>query len=54
MEIRDRRCAIEHALTNAKAEDLVVVAGKGHEDTQEIKGVKYPFRDIDVVEGFLG
>jgi UDP-N-acetylmuramoyl-L-alanyl-D-glutamate--2,6-diaminopimelate ligase len=53
-EIRDRRCAIEHALTNAKAEDLVVIAGKGHEDTQEIKGVKYPFRDIDVVEGFLG
>lgn len=54
MEIRDRRCAIEHALTNAKGKDLVVVAGKGHEDTQEIKGVKYPFRDIDVVEGFLG
>ena len=54
MKIRDRRRAIEHALTNAKAEDLVVIAGKGHEDTQEIKGVKYPFRDIDVVEGFLG
>jgi UDP-N-acetylmuramoyl-L-alanyl-D-glutamate--2,6-diaminopimelate ligase len=54
MEIPDRRCAIEHALTHAKAGDLVVIAGKGHEDTQEIQGVKYPFKDSDVVKEILG
>ena len=41
----DRRKAIHFALAHAAAGDSVVVCGKGHETTQEIKGVKYPFDD---------
>ena len=45
----DRAKAIAYALTNAAEGDVVVIAGKGHETTQEIKGVKYPFDDREVV-----
>ena len=48
----DRRKAIEFALANAAADDVVIIAGKGHETTQEIKGVKHPFDDREVVRGF--
>ena len=48
----DRRKAIERALTDAKRGDVVIVAGKGHETTQEIAGVKYPFDDREVVRAF--
>jgi len=48
----DRRKAIELALAQAGAEDVVVIAGKGHETTQEIKGVKHPFDDREVVRSF--
>ena len=41
----DRRRAIFHALKCAEAGDTVVVCGKGHEKTQEIKGVRQPFDD---------
>ena len=41
----DRRRAILFALSRAEAGDTVVVCGKGHETTQEIKGVKHPFDD---------
>lgn len=37
--------AIHWTLATAKASDVVLIAGKGHEDYQEIKGVKYPFSD---------
>jgi UDP-N-acetylmuramoyl-L-alanyl-D-glutamate--2,6-diaminopimelate ligase len=47
--IRNRREAIVWALERAGAGDIVLIAGKGHEDTQEIQGQKYPFRDRDVV-----
>jgi UDP-N-acetylmuramoyl-L-alanyl-D-glutamate--2,6-diaminopimelate ligase len=47
--ISERNRAIEHALASARKGDLVLVAGKGHETTQEIQGVKYPFSDRDVV-----
>ena len=50
----DRRKAIEYALRNAKEGDFVVIAGKGHETTQEIKGVKYPFDDREMVRDFVG
>jgi UDP-N-acetylmuramoyl-L-alanyl-D-glutamate--2,6-diaminopimelate ligase len=50
----DRRAAIYYALANAAADDVVVIAGKGHETTQEIKGVKHPFDDREVVRGFGG
>jgi UDP-N-acetylmuramoyl-L-alanyl-D-glutamate--2,6-diaminopimelate ligase len=48
----DRRKAIFYALSNAKADDTVVVCGKGHETTQEVKGVKYPFDDREVCREF--
>jgi MurE/MurF fusion protein len=43
----DRRQAIAHALREAADEDVVVIAGRGHEDYQEIAGVKHPFSDLD-------
>ena len=48
----DRKKAIEFALANAAEGDVVVIAGKGHETTQEIKGVKHPFDDREVVRAF--
>ncbi|HEY6132742.1 MAG TPA: UDP-N-acetylmuramoyl-L-alanyl-D-glutamate--2,6-diaminopimelate ligase [Rubrivivax sp.] len=45
--IDDRRAAIGHALREAANDDVVVIAGKGHEDYQEIEGVKHPFSDVD-------
>lgn len=48
----DRKKAIEFALREAEEGDVVVIAGKGHETTQEIKGVKYPFDDREVVRQF--
>ena len=48
----DRAKAIAYALANAAAGDVVVIAGKGHETTQEIKGVKHPFDDREVVRLF--
>ncbi len=50
---KDRKEAIKFALQNAKEGDVVLIAGKGHEDYQEIKGVKYPFKDQDVVKEVL-
>lgn len=48
----DRKKAIEFALREAEEGDVIVIAGKGHETTQEIKGVKYPFDDREVVRQF--
>lgn len=42
-----RRDAIQHAITTAQANDAIVIAGKGHETYQEIKGVRHPFSDVD-------
>ena len=50
----DRKKAIEYALREAAEGDVVIIAGKGHETTQEIKGVKYPFDDREVVRNFQG
>lgn len=41
----DRREAIAHALREAAEADVVLIAGKGHEDYQEIRGIKLPFSD---------
>ena len=43
----ERREAIFHAVQTAKAGDVIVLAGKGHEDYQEIRGRKLPFLDAD-------
>lgn len=50
----DRRKAIILAVDMAEDGDIVVVAGKGHETYQEIKGRRYPFADSDVVKEVLG
>ena len=50
----ERRAAIAYALENAAEGDVVVIAGKGHETTQEIKGVKHPFDDREVVRLWRG
>ncbi len=53
IEIPDRREAIRWCLENARSGDIVVLAGKGHEDYQEIKGVKYPFDERVVIQEIL-
>ena len=49
----DRAAAITLALQDAQAGDVVLIAGKGHEDYQEIAGVKYPFDDREVAKRVL-
>lgn len=51
--IEDRKEAIRTAVGFANAEDIILVAGKGHEKYQEIKGVKYPFDDKEVLKEML-
>jgi len=51
--IENRREAIRHALETAQAGDMVILAGKGHETYQEIKGVKNPFDEKLVVQEVL-
>lgn len=50
IEIPDRREAIEYSIQHAKSGDMIAVIGKGHEDYQEINGIRYPFLDRAVVE----
>ena len=45
----DRALAIVQVLAQASAQDVVLVAGKGHETEQEIMGVRYPFSDVEQV-----
>ncbi|MCR5093507.1 MAG: UDP-N-acetylmuramoyl-L-alanyl-D-glutamate--2,6-diaminopimelate ligase [Lachnospiraceae bacterium] len=49
VEIPDRREAIKYCIKNAEPGDVIVLAGKGHEDYQEIKGVKYPMDERDLI-----
>jgi len=49
----DREEAIKTACMMAKERDIILVAGKGHENYQEIKGVKHPFDDKEVVTRML-
>jgi UDP-N-acetylmuramoyl-L-alanyl-D-glutamate--2,6-diaminopimelate ligase len=49
ISIADRKEAIKTAISLAKPEDIVLIAGKGHEKYQEIKGVKHDFDDKKVV-----
>ena len=51
--ISGRRDAIHHAITTAKSGDVVVIAGKGHEDYQEIHGKRFPFDDRGVAADLL-
>jgi len=45
--IEDRRTAIAHAIRHADGRDVILIAGKGHEDYQEIRGVKQRFSDVE-------
>ena len=51
--IENRREAIRFALTHAKEGDVIVLAGKGHETYQEIKGIRHPFDEKVVVSELL-
>ena len=51
---RDRARAIALALQDASADDIVLVAGKGHETYQEVAGVKHDFDDLAVARQALG
>lgn len=48
LELRDRRGAIEAAISSAQAGDIVLIAGKGHESYQEVAGRTLPFDDRQV------
>ena len=50
ISITDRKEAIKTAVALAGKEDIVLIAGKGHEKYQEIKGVKYPFDDKTILK----
>ena len=49
ISIADRKEAIKTAVSLAKDDDIILVAGKGHEKYQDIKGTKYPFDDKEVL-----
>ncbi|WP_111671616.1 UDP-N-acetylmuramoyl-L-alanyl-D-glutamate--2,6-diaminopimelate ligase [Algoriphagus litoralis] len=53
LTIEDRREAIKTAVMLSKKGDIILIAGKGHEDYQEIKGVKHHFDDAEVVTEIL-
>ena len=50
---RDRAAAIEQAIGMAGADDVVLIAGKGHEPYQEINGVRHPFDDTATARDIL-
>lgn len=53
IEIIDRKEAIRYAIENGRPGDVIVLAGKGHEDYQEIKGVKYPMDERVLIQEVL-
>lgn len=53
LEICDRKEAIAYAIHHGEPGDIIVLAGKGHEDYQEIKGVKYPMDERDLIADIL-
>jgi UDP-N-acetylmuramoyl-L-alanyl-D-glutamate--2,6-diaminopimelate ligase len=48
LKITDREEAIKTAITLAEPRDIILIAGKGHENYQDIKGVKHPFDDKEI------
>jgi UDP-N-acetylmuramoyl-L-alanyl-D-glutamate--2,6-diaminopimelate ligase len=53
IEIIDRKEAIRYAIKNGEPGDIIILAGKGHEDYQEIKGVKHPMDERVLIEEIL-
>lgn len=50
IEIEDREDAIEYAINNALNGDLILLVGKGHEEYQDVQGVKHHFSELEVIE----
>lgn len=50
VRITDRREAVRYAIRQAEEGDIIVLAGKGHEEYQEICGVKYPMSERELIE----
>jgi UDP-N-acetylmuramoyl-L-alanyl-D-glutamate--2,6-diaminopimelate ligase len=48
----DREAAIEYALESMTNFEVVLIAGKGHEEYQEVKGIKHAFSDFNIVKNF--
>ena len=53
LEIVDRKAAIKTAVALSKKEDTILIAGKGHEEYQEVNGVKHFFSDQQIVKDIL-
>ena len=53
VEIPDRKEAIAYAIHHGEPGDIIVLAGKGHEDYQEIKGKKYPMDERVLIQEIL-
>lgn len=53
VEIIDRKAAIKYCIDNAMEGDVIVLAGKGHEDYQEINGVKHKMDERDLIKEIL-
>ncbi len=53
IEIPDRKAAIRTAIENVCAGDIILIAGKGHEDYQDVKGKKHPFDDRKIARGII-
>jgi UDP-N-acetylmuramoyl-L-alanyl-D-glutamate--2,6-diaminopimelate ligase len=53
LSILDRKQAIKTACQFAEPKDIILIAGKGHEDYQEINGVKHHFDDLETVKELL-
>lgn len=53
VEICDRREAIRYVIEHGQKGDIIVLAGKGHEDYQEIEGVKYPMDERDIIQDII-
>lgn len=53
VEICDRKEAIRYAIENGEPGDIIVLAGKGHEDYQEIEGVKYPMDERVLIRDIM-
>lgn len=52
--VEDRKEAIKYAISNLKKGDILLIAGKGAENYQEILGIKHPFNDKDTLKELLG
>ena len=53
MNLKNRKNAIKKSISLLKSKDVLIIAGKGHEKYQIIKGKKFPFDDVKTAKSFL-